>query len=251
MVLNENKNQKNMKKIYIVACLALLTGNTFAQIMVGPKVGVNFSQINYGEDYDQRFDSFDQPFQNGFQAGLAFDFQNSHFFSLYSELLYTQKGSKYDASSNESGTVNYFIEERRDLTLNYIEVPLLARLKIGGNSQFYVNAGPTASYWLNGKIKQTTIINGISSSTEGAVTFKDEDEITGTEDGIVFAREDVNRFDIGAAIGAGALVDFVEGKFNIDVRYTVGFTSVYESSGDLKDSWKNNVLSVSVGYFLE
>jgi hypothetical protein len=240
-----------MKRFYLVMVVVLFSVATYGQTAVGIKGGMNFSNIKHGEDLNERFDNLDNPFQIGFNFGLAADFYVGEMFSLYTELMYTNKGESYEGTGTANDPVvgQVDVREETEVTLNYLELPVLARFKFGDMSKFYLNIGPTVGYWLGGNVEYEFERGDDTESIESDIEFKDRDEINtnGSQGGFVLANEDVNRLEIGAAIGTGVMLGE---KFNIDLRYTMGLTSIHENAGwDQDDSWKNNVLSFSIGYF--
>ena len=239
-----------MKRFYLMMVVALFSVAAYGQTAVGIKAGMNFSKLNYGEDLDERFDNLDRPFQIGFNFGLAADFNVGQVFSLYTELIYSQKGDSYEGRGTVNdpvvGTIDVY--EETETTLNYLEMPILARFNFGDMSKFYVNLGPTVGYWLNGNVEYEYEAGGDTESFESRIEFKDRDEINsnGSSGHFVLANEDVNRLELGAAIGTGVLISQ---KVNLDFRYTMGLTSIYENGNDPDETWKNSVLSFSLGYF--
>lgn len=241
-----------MKKVYLTLLAGLFCLSTLhAQVSITPRLGVNFTKVVYGQDLDDAFTGLDEPFHVGLQAGLGADFMFTDNFSLYAELLYTQKGSKYEGTQTANdpvlGQIN--VRQETDITFNFLELPLLARYKFGDVTQFYLNAGPSVGYWLGGTWDSEIESNGETISIEEDIDFLDRDELTGIEGPNVLVNEEVNRLEIGASVGAGVLFGINSGKFNLDLRYTLGLTSIHEGVDDPDDSWKNNVLSVSIGYF--
>lgn len=238
-----------MKRMYLVMLAVVFSVAAYGQTAVGIKGGLNFSNINHGQDLDERFDDVSRPFQIGFNFGLGADFYVGETFSLYTELMFTQKGESYEGTGTVNDPVagNIQVREETEVTLNYLELPILARFKFGDMSKFYINVGPTVGYWLGGNVEYEFERGDDTESFEDRIEFKNRDEITSDDRGNVLANEDVNRLEIGAAIGTGAMLGE---KFNIDFRYTMGLTGIHENAGwNQDDSWKNNVLSFSIGYF--
>lgn len=239
-----------MKRIYLVIVVILFSVAAYGQTAVGIKAGMNFSTMNHGEDFDEKFDNLDRPFQIGFNFGLGADLYVNETFSLYTELMYTQKGDSYEGTgtaTNPTSGEQVQIFEETEITLNYLEVPLLARFKFGDMSKFYLNIGPTFGYWLGGNIEYEYQRGGDTEDIEDRIVFKDRNEVTDADRGNVLVNEDVNRFELGAALGTGVMLGE---KFNIDFRYTFGITGIHENGGfDQDETWKNNVLSFSIGYF--
>src|SRR5688572_22040218 len=109
-----------------------------AQVSIAPRVGVNLSTIGYTDGDDDLVDFLNEDKTNttGILFGFAANFQVNEMFSVQPEILFSQKGYKLE---NEGD----WVKEK----LNYLEVPLLARLSFGDEAlKFFVNAGPYAAY---------------------------------------------------------------------------------------------------------
>ncbi len=124
------------------------------------------------------------------------------FFMLQPELHWLQKGYKIeDATSAISiGDVT--------TTLNYIELPLLARINFGGSVKLFAFAGPSVGYLISG-------------------TYEDDySEIDATE------YLDDTEFSAHLGIGAGL------GTLEVDIRYMAGLSDISDSENltDVKNS---------------
>lgn len=241
-----------MKMIYTSILIVLLSVAAYGQASVGFKGGLNLSTINHGEDLNDRFDNLDRPFQTGFNFSFGADYYLTETLYLYTELMFTQKGDKYKGTGTamdaDFGEVD--LMEETEVTLNYLEWPILARFKLGELDRFYINVGPTLGYWAGGHIKYEFQQGTETESFKEKIVFKNRDELTSTDRGNIFVNEDVNRFEAGAVIGAGAMLGPEFNRVNIDIRYTVGLTGIFEGGGfNQEDTWKNNVISISLGYF--
>ena len=103
-----------MKKLFLMAVMALATVSSFAQHAVGtftiqPKVGLNLANVTDG-DGDIRV---------GAVAGAEFEYQISDIFSLSAGALYSMQGCKggvegYDAT----------------VKLDYLNIPILANVYV-------------------------------------------------------------------------------------------------------------------------
>jgi hypothetical protein len=215
-------------KIKFLLALLFVVGLGFTSmaqtISVGPRLGVNFAtQKVSGSDEDFADEWNDQVKSNGgLQVGAVVNVMVNDLFSVQPELLFVQKGFKFE--EDELSIKGKY---------NYLEVPVLAKLSFGtGNVQGFVTAGPTLGYWMSGK----DIAEFDGDSDESDVDFGDD------EDGIE------NRAELGANIGVGLAYKLGTGALNFDVRYGAGFSSVYESEGDDDAKLKNSGVSISVAY---
>ena len=133
---------------------------------------------------------------------------------LQPEVLYAMKGAKQEEFGLES-----------KLLLDYVEVPVLARLSRGspGGRTWYLVAGPSFGWLARAKARAD-----FGGSTE-------EIDLT----------EDVERFDIGVAAGGGVEL----GSIVIDARYTHGLSDIdKDTSDDVKV--RNRAVSLTIGFRL-
>ena len=159
-----------------------------SSIAVGPKLGVSITDLR-GEDAYVGTSS-----RGGFCGGLILHLPMSQIFSVQSELLFSQKGT-----NNQSiGYGNVPFATGR-LRLSYVEVPLLAKLRISPGP--FVEFGPTVSYLLSA--------SGEFSSSNSAVDI----------------RPNFKDFDLGYAAGIG----FQDAKGRLlGLRYSRGLTDVFK-----------------------
>lgn len=148
------------------------------------------------------------------------------------EVLYTQKGFK-----DEIDGLTF------KLNLNYIEVPLLAKIMLNRTPERrafpYLIIGPSFAFQVG--CSQSAELGG-SSTTIGCTdpTIPPEIRIT------------TSSMDLGVALGAG--IDILAGeigKVTLDLRYTTSLTSAIESVGfDPSISITNQTISLMAGYML-
>lgn len=197
------------------ACLAALftlasASPLFAQFPgLGIKGGANLaSQEISGEDGGgDELDSFP-----ALVAGAFMTYRLASWLEFQPELLYSVKGSRFE----ESGFT-------ATVLIDYLEVPLLARVSRRGNGGmgFYAAGGPYAAFQLRARTRMK-----FSGSTE------DRD-----------VSDDVERADFGFSVGGGVEL----GHFVFDGRYVHGLTDVDK---DRSDGTKitNRAISITAGY---
>jgi hypothetical protein len=197
-----------------------------AQMSIIPKVGVTFSGIAFDEDIEE------QTTKTGLVLGAGLNLPVvEDFFSVQPELLYTQKGVAYEGEEPFLGKVKV------GLTINYLEIPVLAKISFGGDDfKAYVNAGPSIGFGLGGKSK----IEASGETEENDLTF-------GSDDDDSFS----NRLDLGAQFGGGIGFKVGPGSLLLDLRYGLGLSNLNKaedgmSSAEAKS--KNRVLAISLGY---
>ena len=138
------------------------------------------------------------------------DFSFSDLISLHPEVLFSQKGVKYT-----SGGGGYTGSNTTQIRINYIDVPLLLRVKADG---LFFEAGPQVGFLASRKfeIDNTTI----STSTDGT-----------------------RKVDVGYIAGVG--YQLPQG-LELGVRYNGGISDVNDPS--LGTKTRNSVFQFQLGY---
>jgi hypothetical protein len=203
-----------MKKIVLLTALVITLGFAAnAQSFIIPKGGVVLSNFkDTGSGIEGR---------TGFVGGLGFSIPVTadNFFAIQPELLYIQKGAKFN--SNLSTT------RVGDTYINYFELPVLAKINFGGESfRLYVNGGPSVSYALFGRTNNTDIEFG-----DGAdVSFN-------------------NRIDLGLQFGGGIGFKAGPGDILLDARYGLGMSNLLdEPIAGTDNELQNRVYAFTIGY---
>ncbi len=156
-----------MKKLFLLAIAVIgFTMTTQAQdIKFGVKGGLNFADLTGDFDADAR---------TGYHIGAVLQFSLMETFAIQPEVLYSAQGID-------------------DVDIDYINIPILAKLKFAGIAS--VEAGPQFGF-----------------------VIKDDFED-------ILADAEAESFDLGLAVGAG--VEF--GGFFGQVRYNLGLTDVLDA----------------------
>lgn len=192
----------------------LLAGASFTSysqsISVGPKLGVT-NATGAGDDLPNDVEGI-----NGFTGGIFIKYSTGNIFAFQPEILYVRKGGYW----NEGANLNY------ELTIDYLEIPLLAKFQIPVTDKLFpfVYAGPYGAFQLN-------------NETQGQVFFVQTN-----------GSADLKDFDAGLALGAGFDFEFSDFYFGFDARYDIGMVNIFEedSNGDQPDI-KNRSLAFMIG----
>ncbi len=150
----------------------------------------------------------------GLHIGAVAEFEITEQFTFQPELVFSMQGTKYDDGSSIDGLGG--LDDPR-LKLTYINVPLMAKYYV--TESVNIQVGPQVGFLM-------------SANSSGF--FGDDD---------VDVKDNMNSLDYGVNFGAGYVMDF--GLF-IDARYNLGLANTRDSDNI---TIKNNVISVSVGYF--
>jgi hypothetical protein len=140
----------------------------------------------------------------GWHAGIMARFQISDLFGIQPEVMYTQRGVKFDKAGfvDAAGVT---VSEDPEVRMDYIDVPIMFTFNVLDNIALMV--GPQASLMM---------------------TIKDQDKKERDKSGF-------HTFDIGGAIGAEAKVSM----FRVGARYTLGFLDLVNNK-ELETQNTNN-----------
>lgn len=188
-------------------CLAM---PTYAQVSFGLKGGVNVAEFSFKDQGT----TIPQSSINGFTLGAVVEIGITDNIFIQPEAVFIQKGSEIPK-----------INGNDKLNVNYLDIPLLLKIKLLNTDFFEINllGGPSFGLALNGE-----------ETTAGGQTI---DINFGGENGL-------KRFDLGVNAGGGIGVNLGSiGVFG-DVRYLFGVSNISE---DANREIKNKGLNLSVG----
>ena len=225
-----------MKKI-ILTTIALSIILTINAQKIGTKLGLNLSGVNTSTQLSPEEIAKLLP---GICGGFVFDYTPKHI-GLVAEALYSQKGYKVKADAKLiDGTTD--VTTDISLHLNYIEVPVMLKVKFG---PAFIVAGPYMAYAMDGKRLVTMTVDGkklLESQVEEQGQIPSNDVFKGAEfngDNVTFSRT-----DYGINIGAGA--EFL--MFFAEARYGLGLANVSDFENMPSNFYtKNYTITLSVG----
>lgn len=225
-----------MKKIFLTTIALLIIISLNAQ-KIGAKLGLNLSGVNTSTQLTPQEAAKLLP---GVCGGFVFDYTPKHI-GVVAEALYSQKGYKVKADAKlNDGTTD--VKTDISLHLNYIEVPVMLKLKFG---PAFIIAGPYMAYAMDGQKLVTMTVDGkklLESQVEEQGQIPSNDVFKDAEfngDNVTFSRT-----DYGVNIGAGA--EFM--MFFAEARYGLGLSNVNDYENMPKDTFtKNYTITLSVG----
>ena len=145
--------------------------------------------------------------------GVITDFKMSKSLSFQPQLLFSNRGAKIDHG------------DHKDVyAFNSLEIPLNFTYRKNASKGVFLGVGPSLGYNLSGKVK------GDHDS---------EDIVFGSGDG------EIKRLDLGL----NALIGYqFSNKYFVSTNYSSGFSNW---SNESNSTWKNNIVGISVGFFLK
>ena len=222
-----------MRRLLSIIATILFATNITAQIEeprrileVGFAGGLNLSKMDFSPSMRQKL-------LEGINGGIFARYTSEKYFSMICaaqlEVNFSQRGWEEDF---DDGTGNSF---RR--VLNYVEVPFLAHLSWGKESngfQFFINLGPQFGFYLNDNEEYI----GEWNPNERPASLRP-----------VYGKEVYNSFDYGIAGGAGIELKTRAGNFFIEGRYYYGLADIFNNSktDDFGRS-ANQTITARIGY---
>ncbi|MBS1654688.1 MAG: PorT family protein [Bacteroidetes bacterium] len=137
----------------------------------------------------------------------------------------------------------YYADFKNVAILNYIEVPVLAKMYLGKKQKVYVDLGPNAGFLVSAKTK-TSGSSYIYLDKAGTMPASPSAQ---SFDATTDVKQDINTVNFGFAGGGG--VNFPMGKNMIfaDARFAYGITNVQKDSEKNGKSHAGNIV-ISAGY---
>jgi len=206
--------KKSFKLLFVLA-IFLFSFQSYSQVIMGIKGGVNFADMEW-EDYGEY--NFETTNTIGYHIGLQMEFLLSDVFSVETGIYWSKKGAEINnhVYDQQYGSISW--DSKMDI--NYIDWPVTIKvgLPIGDVVKVYVAAGGFLNWGISGKF----------------------DTGDGTEDVWGDEFEYLEKYDYGATFGAGIEVS----KIQISASYDLGLADI----GANKISINQSVLKASVAY---
>jgi hypothetical protein len=214
------------KTIFILIFCSACYYQTLAQLVV-PKFGLNMSTVDFSEALSAGRDIKNK---YGFLVGFGVECSINKFLAIQPELLFHEKGWVETYTS-----VNY--SEKMSYRLNYIEVPLMAKLKY---KNFYLHGGPFAAFGIRGRYKYSREENGQHSAGHKLIRYG-PNQFTSKYEYVD------NGFDYGFQGGVGFKIF---DRVYVEVRYSKSLLNIYsKGTGYTNDNKSQNKgFQLTVGF---
>lgn len=224
-----------MNRLSSAACLlalVLFSLSAFSQthyesrIYLGVHGGADFSRVSFTP-------SVPQTWLPGGNAGLNFRYIEENHFGFIIEVDWEQRGWKDDFQD---------LPMRYSHTADYLQVPFLAHIYFGRRGKFFINLGPSVSFFLREKAKSNFDVGSVNSDSRFINRFT------------AHYAESVNaKFDYGIMGGIGG--EFSLSKNNsifLETRYYFGLANLLKSGRTESIRGSNPMtISISAGYWFK
>ncbi len=189
-----------------------------AQILVGPKIGVQYGWVGLDNDIDKYFLNASPAI--GFHAGGVAIFRVRERFYLHTELLYAFRQQVIKGELDEmlrSTTIGHYVELPISFKINFKSS--ISDLKY----QWFAGAGPNVSYWVGGsnKLESSELDEIDQSPSKYKIAFEAIPDQDADPERLYI--EDANRMQLGVNVVGGLMFEPQAGtSFIVDVRFDYG-----------------------------
>ena len=215
-----------MKKSLLLGASVLLAGAAHAQL--GLRAGANYATLSTKADNPNTADADGRV---GYQVGVFYEKKLNARFSVVPEVQFSHQRAYLEVDAHGIPDANY--SARYQLTLNYLNVPVLLRANCG---RLYLEAGPQASILQSARETGSESIGSFTGSYR-----RDFDQRRATDS--------YRRFDVGVVAGIGLKLP---AGFGVGLRVSTGLLSLErEPQYDINPiKLKNQVVQAAVSYQL-
>ncbi|MBN2399187.1 MAG: PorT family protein [Candidatus Aminicenantes bacterium] len=254
----------NCKPVLVIAvCICLLLGSGMlgygGEFRINGHGGINMPSI-HGEEGDPLTEGFES--RQGLFFGIGADLGLAPHFSLGAEINYCSQGGVRGGLQIITPTLlpeglpfpsdmALYASFNNESILDYIEIPLLARLAFGKKIQFFINAGPYIGFLVRaiavtaGKSLLYLDKNGTMPIVIPPSTQPVNLDMTAETD----IKDSLKDTNIGLTGGAGASVSLGPGRVVVEGRLQMGLTTIQR---DIQKSGKSRTggFVIAAGYSL-
>jgi len=201
---------KAIIRILGTALTLLLVTTVHAQFSLGIKGGWTMQNVTAPNG---AIDALPLKGNQSFTLGGVAEYSLTNQFALQGEVNFVRKGFVIKEGLDlDILNIPLPVGVRATTNIKYVEMPLLAKYKFGtGKTHGYVVAGPTFGYARSGNFK-----------TEANVLI----DINLTNTPLNFDALNMNRWEVGGAVGLGGAVDLGGSQLFADARFTHSFTKL-------------------------
>lgn len=227
---------KKITRFILFALLLVSTSELYAQF--GFQAGYIYSPSKGNLELGTSREISGTSRNNGFQAGITYDFKLKGEFSIQTALLYSFAGGKTKESQR---TINgIYGNQTTSATYQFLDLPirLAYSLPVTNDFKFFFFGGPLLSYGFSGKINEWQI-QGRRGNATASEKREPGYDIYNTER----FRGEISPFNLEVGGGLGVIYN----GFRFKAGYDFGLLNLYTGESR-KGKLRRNQLAISIGY---
>jgi Outer membrane protein beta-barrel domain len=245
-----------MKTVLVIIILGFCISSN-AQIHIGAKGGISIPDLKGNNEQSKGYTS-----RLGGYGGVMANFQLSKYFSLQTEVNFSPQGGQrkgmQQVPSDAIGDITLppgtklYANFKSTTILNYIEIPVLAKLTLGYNRlSYYICAGPHIAFLMEAKTKTSgssslyfdkgaTIPLMLNGNAFPPVSFKGNTDI----------KESIKTINAGLQGGLGIQYPVGPGNVFAEGRAIFGLTNI-QTHPEIDGKNKTGSFAVAAGYLIK
>jgi hypothetical protein len=246
-----------LQAFVLSCCLASLA--SACPLTVGVRAGSSIPDLrdNGGNEFSKGWST-----RVGLFLGASAAVQVTPALSVQAELNYVQQGAKKNglqAVSLPDISTTLFANFKNTAMLDYVEIPVLARLHMGPMRRFFADLGPYAGFLLSAKnvTKGSSKIYMDAAGQNELLVPVDENDpsqgyvplgvqsLSGTTDN----KSSLRTFNWGVQAGVGAEQSLGRGKVSLEVRGELGLINI-QRHPEVDGRNSTGALVVALGYMV-
>jgi hypothetical protein len=244
-----------MKPFYLIAILLFYLSSD-AQIVVGAKGGISIPNLKGNNEkskgYTSRLDVY---------GGLIANFQLTASLSLQPEINFSPQGGQRKGMQQVPADaidgiilppgINLYANFESTTILNYLEIPVLAKLSFGNKLKYYASFGPHVAFLLEAKTK-TSGSSQLYIDEGGTIPLMQNDapfpafDFNATTD----IKESIKKVNAGVQGGLGIEYPFGPGNIFLEGRAIIGMINIQTHPEDDGRN-KTGSLAAAIGYLIK
>jgi hypothetical protein len=228
------------------------------EINVGAHGGICIPNLR-GKDTDL--------FSRGFKSrqgpyfGLSADIGLARRFSLAVDLNFTSQGGLRTGMQPITielppslpvppGTILY-ADFRNETVLDYVEIPVLARLTFGRKIRFFVDAGPYFGYLVRAKAltRGTSALFLDETGAQPIIIPPDTEPLIVDLGATTDVKDSLKKTNVGLAGGGGLIYPLGPGEIIFEARFQLGLTTL-QNNPETDGHSQTGAIVISLGYVL-
>lgn len=220
----------------ITAMLVLIVSVCFGQVSIGPRIAGNYAKVYYAGPSADKLNDITK-YRTGMGFGAAIEIGLSDWIGIQPEVYFNQLGFVIFEELEDLGIKNSYKLSSR---INYTQMPLLAKVRYGGDRiQGTFVIGPHFGLGV-GKVK----VNHTSKRTILDVTVTEIDDYSQSWKDLEW-----NRLDFGFTGGIGIAMLVGPGHLGLDCRYQIGIGNLLAEPME-KEKVRHRNIQAGISYLV-
>jgi len=233
-------------RAFLLSC-CLVSAASAAPLTVGLQAGSSIPDLrdNGGNEFSSGWST-----RVGLFLGATAEVGITPAFSVTAEVNYSQQGARKNglqAASLPDVPLTLYANFKNTAKLDYLEVPVLARLRLGPRGRLFVDLGPYAGFLLSAKNVTSGVSNVYLDRNGTPFVVPPGEPLVADFNATTDNKSSLRGFNWGVQGGIGAEQPLGRGRARLEVRGELGLMNI-QKHPDLDGKNSTGALVVALGY---